>query len=102
VPAVLSGTPACSAPPVAREWLTLLEAIEQPRAQRVRAAALTPFVGATAAQLCAADADALLDEVGGDLREWAAVLHARGVAALLETITHGPGPARAAARRHRW
>jgi exodeoxyribonuclease V beta subunit len=87
VPAVLSGTASVFGTPVAREWLTLLEAIEQPRAQRMRAAALTPFVGATAAQLCAVDADALLDEVGGELREWAAVLHARGVAALLETIT---------------
>ncbi|MCX6462275.1 MAG: UvrD-helicase domain-containing protein, partial [Pseudonocardiales bacterium] len=87
VPAVQSGTASVFGAPVAREWLTLLEALEQPRAFRVRAAALTCFVGATAEQLCAPDADARLDAIGGELREWAAVLHARGVAALLETVT---------------
>ncbi len=87
VPAVQSGTASVFGTPVAREWLTLLEALEQPRAFRVRAAALTCFVGAPAAQLCAPDADVLLDGIGGELREWAAVLHARGVAALLEAVT---------------
>ena len=87
VPAVQSGTASVFGTPVAREWLTLLEALEQPRAFRVRAAALTCFVGATAAELCAPDADARLDAIGGELREWAAVLHARGVAALLEAVT---------------
>ncbi|WP_300017523.1 UvrD-helicase domain-containing protein [Pseudonocardia sp.] len=87
VPAVASGTASVFGTPVAREWLTLLEALEQPRAFRVRAAALTCFVGATAEQLCADDADVLLDRLGGTLREWAAVLHGRGVAALLEAVT---------------
>ncbi|QJY49819.1 UvrD-helicase domain-containing protein [Pseudonocardia broussonetiae] len=89
VPAVSSGTASVFGTPVAREWLTMLEALEQPRAFRVRAAALTCFVGVTAAQLCSADADALLDHLGGTLRDWAAVLHGRGVAALLEAVT-GP------------
>ncbi|MDN5933338.1 MAG: exodeoxyribonuclease V subunit beta, partial [Pseudonocardia sp.] len=87
VPAVQSGTASVFGTPVAREWLTLLEALEQPRAARVRAAALTCFVGATAEQLCAPDADLLLDRLGGTLREWAAVLHGYGVAALLEAVT---------------
>jgi exodeoxyribonuclease V beta subunit len=87
VPAVQSGTASVFGTPVAREWLTLLEALEQPRAARVRAAALTCFVGATAQELCAPDADLLLDRLGGTLREWAAVLHGHGVAALLEAVT---------------
>jgi exodeoxyribonuclease V beta subunit len=91
VPAVLSGTASVFGTPVAGEWLTLLEALEQPRAARVRAAALTPFLGHTVAELCGPGAEALLDEVGATLRGWAAVLHERGIAALLEAVTTGTG-----------
>jgi exodeoxyribonuclease V beta subunit len=91
VPAVLSGTASVFGAPVAGEWLTLLEALEQPRAFRVRAAALTCFLGHTVAQLCGPDAETLLDEVGATLRGWATVLHERGIAALLEAVTTGTG-----------
>ena len=87
VPAVLSGTASVFGTPIAREWLELLEALEQPRAFRLRAAALTCFLGRTVAQLCGPDADTLLDDLGAQVRAWAAVLHARGVAALLESVT---------------
>ncbi len=73
--------------PAARDWLTLLEALEQPhRATRVAAAALTSFVGWSAATLAAASHDEL-DALGTTLRRWAAVLSDRGVAALLEAVT---------------
>ncbi len=91
VPAVLSGTTSVFGTPMAHEWLLLLEALEQPRAFRVRAAALTCFLGHTVAELCGPDADDLLDELGATLRAWAAVLHERGVAALLEAVTTGTG-----------
>jgi exodeoxyribonuclease V beta subunit len=91
VPAVLSGTASVFGTPVAREWLTLLEALEQPRAARMRAAALTPFLGHTVAELCGPGADALLDELGATLRAWAVVLHERGIAALLEAVTTSTG-----------
>ncbi|MHA6618593.1 UvrD-helicase domain-containing protein [Pseudonocardia sp. DLS-67] len=91
VPAVLSGTASVFGTPVAGEWLTLLEALEQPRAVRVRAAALTPFLGHTVTELCGPRAESLLDEIGATLRAWAAVLHERGVAALLEAVTTGTG-----------
>ncbi|GAA3042222.1 exodeoxyribonuclease V subunit beta [Pseudonocardia yunnanensis] len=87
VPAVLSGTASVFGTPIAREWLTLLEALEQPRAFRARAAALTCFLGHTVEELCGPGADDLLDALGGTLRLWAAVLHDRGVAALLEAVT---------------
>jgi exodeoxyribonuclease V beta subunit len=87
VPAVLSGTASVFGTPIAGEWLTLLEALEQPRAFRVRAAALTCFLGHTVAELCGPDADTLLDDIGATLRGWAVVLHERGVAALLEAMT---------------
>jgi exodeoxyribonuclease V beta subunit len=89
VPAVLSGTASVFGTPVAKEWLVLLEALEQPRAYRVRAAALTCFLGRTVVELCGPGADTLLDELGGTIRAWAAVLHERGVAALLEAVTTG-------------
>jgi exodeoxyribonuclease V beta subunit len=91
VPAVLSGTASVFGTPAAREWLTLLRALEQPRPIRIRDAALTCFLGCTVAELCGPDADALLDELGATLRRWAAVLHGRGVAALLEAVTTGTG-----------
>ncbi|GAA4843013.1 exodeoxyribonuclease V subunit beta [Actinomycetospora corticicola] len=92
VPAVLAGAASVFSTTAAREWLALLEALEQPgRATRVRAAALTCFVGTRAADL---DTDgwaganaALLAEVGENLRRWAAVLRDRGVAALLEAVS---------------
>lgn len=91
VPAVLSGTASVFGTPAAREWLTLLHALEQPRPIRIRDAALTCFLGRTVADLCGDDADALLDELGATLRRWAAVLHGKGVAALLEEVTTGTG-----------
>jgi exodeoxyribonuclease V beta subunit len=91
VPAVLSGTASVFGTPAAREWLTLLHALEQPRPMRIRDAALTCFLGRSVAELCGAEADALLDELGATLRRWAAVLHGKGVAALLETVTTGTG-----------
>jgi exodeoxyribonuclease V beta subunit len=87
IPAVLAGTTSVFATEAAREWLTLLEAIEQPgRVTRVRAAALTCFVGHRAADLDA-DPDGVLSQVGEDLRRWGAVLRDRGVAAMLEAVS---------------
>jgi len=89
VPAVLSGTASVFGTPVAAAWLTLLEALAQPRLARLRAAALTPFVGLTVTDLCGPDGAELIDELGGTVRGWAGVLLERGVAALLEAVTTG-------------
>jgi exodeoxyribonuclease V beta subunit len=91
VPAVLTGTTSVFAARIAREWLTLLRAIEQPnRAGLVSAAALTCFLGRTATQLATSGDDAL-DDLGTRLRGWRGVLAGRGVAALLEVITSSGG-----------
>lgn len=87
VPAVLSGTASVFGTPVAAQWLTLLEALEQPRAFRTRAAALTCFLGHTVDELCGPGGDDLLDRLGATVRTWSAVLRERGVAALLEAVT---------------
>ena len=87
VPAVTSGSSSVFATPVAQEWLVLLEALEQPhRGGRVRAAALTAFLGWSATDLAAA-ASKRTDELSALIRSWALTLGSRGVAALLELIT---------------
>jgi exodeoxyribonuclease V beta subunit len=70
--------------PAGDDWLCLLEALEQPhRSGRVRAAALTPFLGRTLVGLDAGG-EALTDELSDRLRGWALLLRGRGVAALFE------------------
>ena len=87
VPAVLAGGGSVFATPSARSWLVLLEALEQPhRAGRVRSAALSVFLGGTAASLDAAG-DELTDQLGGRLRRWSDLLGERGVAAFLEVLS---------------
>ncbi|ALE73082.1 hypothetical protein FRP1_08200 [Pseudonocardia sp. EC080625-04] len=94
VPAVLTGSTSVFTTPVAQDWLTLLEAVEQPqRSMRLRAAALTRFVGHTVADLCGPEADRLVDRLGADLRAWHQVLAERGVAALQEAVFARYAPA---------
>jgi exodeoxyribonuclease V beta subunit len=91
VPVVLHATTSVFGSAAAHEWRTLLSALEQPqRSGLAHAAALTDFVGWTAADLADAD-EAALDGLTGRLREWGAVLSERGVAALFETIGTGTG-----------
>jgi exodeoxyribonuclease V beta subunit len=86
VPAVVLGATSVYSSDLATHWLTLLTALEQPRAVRVRQAALTPFVGWTFSRLAAAGEEAQT-ELSQQLRWWSRVVRARGVAALLETIS---------------
>src|SRR4051794_16935521 len=87
IPAVINGAGSVFGSEPARDWLRLLEAIERPSAAaRARAAALTPFLGWDAERVASAAEDEW-EEVHRRLHEWARVLRARGVAALLETIT---------------
>ncbi|MEP9362675.1 UvrD-helicase domain-containing protein [Nocardioides sp. CN2-186] len=84
VPAVIAGGGSVFSTPAAVEWLTLLEALEQPhRSARVRSAALTCFLGHTAADLDARGDD-LTDEVADTLRAWVELFTTRGLAAVLE------------------
>ena len=100
VPAVVGGGSSLLTSPAGGEWLALLEALEQPhRSGRVRAAALTSFVGRTLAELDAGG-EALTDELADRLRGWALLLRGRGVAALLRG-DRGARADRAGARRAR-
>ena len=86
VPAVMYGASSVFASPMARDWLTLLLALEQTRQQSVRQAALTCFFGLTFAELASASEESLI-ELTQRIRWWGKVLESRGVAALLETAT---------------
>ncbi|GAA1158056.1 UvrD-helicase domain-containing protein [Ornithinicoccus hortensis] len=94
VPAVVSGGGTVFQTPGATEWLTLLEGLEQPhRSARVRAAALTSFIGHSAEDLDQ-QGDALTDAVARRLRDWAELFDRRGVAAVMEAATIDGLPAR--------
>ncbi len=99
VPAVAAGGGSVFLTPAARAWLVLLEAVEQPhRAGRVRAAALTVFLGCTEQQLDAGG-DELTDATAQRLRGWSTTLTERGLAAFLEVLSEEEGlPARVLAR----
>jgi len=98
VRAVIAGGGSVFATPAAVDWLALLEGLEQPhRAARVRAAALTPFLGYDARALDAGG-DGLTDELADRLRGWAELLSRRGVAAVLEAAVARGLPARVLSR----
>ncbi|WP_199286730.1 UvrD-helicase domain-containing protein [Nocardioides houyundeii] len=89
VPAVINAGGSVFHTPAATEWLTFLEALEQPhRTDRVRAAALTCFLGVSATQLDA-DGDAGTDRLSDQVRTLADLLNTRGVAAVLEYAVVG-------------
>ena len=98
VPAVVAGGGSVFATPAATEWLTLLEALEQPhRSARVRSAALTSFMEYDAVALDAGG-DTLTDRIAETIRDWAELLTSRGVAAVLEAATAAGLPARVLSR----
>jgi len=91
VPAVVNGTGSVFATEAAGDWLTLLEAVEQPAARtRVRSAVLTAFFGWPADRVPTDDEDAW-DRVHERLHEWRDVLARRGVAAMYEQLSAGEG-----------
>ena len=67
----------------ADEWLVLLEALEQQRTNRVRAVALTSFIGETPQSLDSGG-DVLADDVAERVRSWLDLFRTRGIAAVNE------------------
>ncbi|MGH9285953.1 MAG: 3'-5' exonuclease, partial [Acidimicrobiales bacterium] len=87
VPAVINGAGSVLGERVARDWLSLLQALERPSsAGRAHAAALTPFLGWSAERVASASEDEW-EDLHACLHRWAGLLRRRGVAALVETIT---------------
>ncbi|MDT5264685.1 MAG: exodeoxyribonuclease beta subunit, partial [Mycobacterium sp.] len=84
IPSVYTGDSDIFTSEAADDWLSLLEAFDQPhRTGVVRAAAATMFFGNTAEDLVAGG-DALTDWIAETLREWAGHARERGVAAIFE------------------
>jgi exodeoxyribonuclease V beta subunit len=91
VPAVINGAGSVFGTDPARDWLSLLEALERPTSlPRAHAAALTPFLGWSAERVATAT-DEDWEAVHQRLHDWAGVLRLRGVASLAETIALGEG-----------
>jgi exodeoxyribonuclease V beta subunit len=87
VPVVVAGAQSVFSTPAARDWLRLLEALEQPASRsRAAAAALTPFVGLSADQLAVAD-EGTWEAVHSRLYLWAAVARSDGAAGLFGHIS---------------
>ena len=95
VPSVVAGLDTVFASAAARDWLRLLEALQEPASRsRVAAAAMTAFLGMDAREVATA-AESRWEGAHDRVHRWAAVLAGRGVAALYRTITVEEGlPAR--------
>ena len=83
IPSVVAGGSNVMLSRAADEWLALLEALEQQRTNRVRAVALTSFVGETP-QTLDSGGDVLADDVAERVRSWLDLFRTRGVAAVHE------------------
>ncbi len=89
VPVVIAGAGSVFETAAAQDWLLLLEALERPASgPRARAAALTPFLGITAADLATAD-ERTLELLHQRLHMWARMLRDHGVATLAQSVLHG-------------
>ncbi|MGJ9412574.1 UvrD-helicase domain-containing protein [Aeromicrobium sp. CF4.19] len=87
VPAVRGGGADVLQSDAGAHWVTLLYALESPhRSGLVRAAAIGPFVGHTAAGIAGPDADQLTDAISSRLRDLADVHRERGTAGLVEAL----------------
>ncbi len=86
VPSVLSGGTSVLITKAGDEWLALLEALEQPqRTGRIRAVALTSFLGYSPSGLDAGGDD-LTDDLAEQVRSWLDLMRGRGVAAVHESL----------------
>ena len=83
IPSVVAGGSNVMLSQAADEWLVLLEALEQQRTNRVRAVALTSFIGETPQSLDSGG-DVLADDVAERVRSWLDLFRTRGIAAVNE------------------
>jgi exodeoxyribonuclease V beta subunit len=87
VPAVVNGAGSVFNTRAARDWVTLLDALERPESlARARAFALTSFVGWSAEEIACAS-DEQWDSLQQRLHTWTGVLKQNGVASLLELLS---------------
>jgi exodeoxyribonuclease V beta subunit len=86
IPVVVAGALSVLSTPAARDWLRLLEALEQPTTRSLGvSAALTPFIGMTAQDLAGAT-ESTWEALHARLHQWAALLRRSGIATLFDYI----------------
>lgn len=85
VPCVVADRDSVLTSVAADEWVTLLEALERPSADRVRSVALTSFFGVAAADLVAGG-EAFTDQIAEQVRDLIDLHRQRGIAAVLEAL----------------
>ena len=85
VPAVLNSSTSVFATAAAREWATVLAAMQRPRGSALRDAALTDFFGYSAEQV-ALHPEAVDAQVSQQLRQWAHALDEGSVAELVSLV----------------
>jgi exodeoxyribonuclease V beta subunit len=86
IPVVVAGALSVLSTPAARDWLRLLEALEQPATRSLAvSAALTPFIGMTAQVLAEAN-ETTWEMLHSRLHQWAALMRRSGVATLFDYI----------------
>ncbi len=94
VPVVVSGAQSVLSTASARDWLALLQALEQPASRSLAvAAALTDFVGMTGDGIATAD-ELAWESLHASLHEWSALVRSTGVASLYAHVSatqHLPG-----------
>ncbi|MGH9056897.1 MAG: UvrD-helicase domain-containing protein, partial [Acidimicrobiales bacterium] len=89
VPAVVAGTDSVFSTAGAHNWLTLLEALEEPQSRsRAAALALTPFIGMDAGKVATASEE-VWEGLHARLHRWAGVLRDEGVASLARVVLSG-------------
>jgi len=86
IASVVTGGDSVLLSPAAEEWLTLLEALERQTSRRVRAVALSSFVGESPASLDAGS-ETLADDIAEQVRHWLDLFRAQGIAAVHEAAT---------------
>lgn len=101
VPAVMGSTASVFTTQAGRDWLSLLEALEQPASRpRVAALALTPFMGMSAREIATME-EARWEDLHALVRSWTETLRNRGVAALyLAVMAESSLPERVLAERN--
>ena len=86
IPVVVAGALSVLSTPAARDWLRLLEALEQPTTRSLAvSAAFTPFIGMTAQNLAGAN-ESTWEALHARLHQWAALLRRSGIATLFDYI----------------
>ena len=86
VPAVMGSTASVFATDASRQWLVLLEALEQPATRsRVANLALTPLLGVSAHEVATMDEERW-ESLHAQVYAWNEILRRRGVAALFRSV----------------